>query len=351
MAKPSEVVHGQRELPLLTVQSYSLPLKDGSKFIGDRASGTEFREILSRHRGLASAFGPKPFGSEKTVDIDSKKLDGALAKDRTNPEKRTIERSVEEFAEQFTSVLLRFLQTPEWSGTERVVCGGGLSQGDVGEEVFGRVETLLRGSYPSIEVKRLHHHPDEAGMIGWAFVAPAYVLAQGNGFLAIDIGGTNLRWGIVRVNGPTDDAGSYSVVCKDKWCHAEDNVSRDDVVERMALELRRAADAAGSRGVTLAPFIGLSCPGLVSPDGRILRGVQNLPGDWSDDDFLFPDRIADQVGMIGGAVPTVLLHNDAVIQALSDAPLMVGVERWAAVTLGTGLGNCSFANRTVRPCP
>jgi len=42
----------------------------------------------------------------------------------------------------------------------------------------------------------------------------------------------------------------------------------------------------------------------------------------------------------------VLLHNDAVVQGLSEAPFMRDVEHWAVLTIGTGLGNASFKNKS-----
>jgi hypothetical protein len=44
-------------------------------------------------------------------------------------------------------------------------------------------------------------------------------------------------------------------------------------------------------------------------------------------------------------VPTmVLMHNDAVVQGLSELPFMRDVKRWAVLTIGTGLGNASYSN-------
>jgi hypothetical protein len=40
----------------------------------------------------------------------------------------------------------------------------------------------------------------------------------------------------------------------------------------------------------------------------------------------------------------VRLHNDAVVQGLSELPFMQGVKRWAVLTVGTGLGNASYVN-------
>ena len=41
----------------------------------------------------------------------------------------------------------------------------------------------------------------------------------------------------------------------------------------------------------------------------------------------------------------VLMHNDAVVQGLSELPFMSDVEHWGMLTIGTGLGNAHFSNR------
>ena len=42
----------------------------------------------------------------------------------------------------------------------------------------------------------------------------------------------------------------------------------------------------------------------------------------------------------------VIMHNDAVVQGLSEVPFMQDVEHWGAFTIGTGLGNAHFTNRS-----
>jgi predicted NBD/HSP70 family sugar kinase len=91
----------------------------------------------------------------------------------------------------------------------------------------------------------------------------------------------------------------------------------------------------------LAPFVGIACPGVIRQDGSIERGGQNLPGDWDSPDFNLVRRIE---GAIDGAC--VLMHNDAVVQGLSELPFMRDVNTWGAVTIGTGLGNALYRNRT-----
>ena len=39
------------------------------------------------------------------------------------------------------------------------------------------------------------------------------------------------------------------------------------------------------------------------------------------------------------------MHNDAVVQGLSEVPSMQDVHKWAVFTIGTGLGNALFVNR------
>ena len=47
---------------------------------------------------------------------------------------------------------------------------------------------------------------------------------------------------------------------------------------------------------------------------------------------------------IDGETPLVVMHNDAVVQGLSEVPRMTDVERWGVLTIGTGLGNARFTN-------
>jgi hypothetical protein len=39
------------------------------------------------------------------------------------------------------------------------------------------------------------------------------------------------------------------------------------------------------------------------------------------------------------------MHNDAVVQGLSELPFMQDVRHWGVLTIGTGLGNAHFTNR------
>ncbi|HTE77118.1 MAG TPA: ROK family protein, partial [Xanthobacteraceae bacterium] len=61
--------------------------------------------------------------------------------------------------------------------------------------------------------------------------------------------------------------------------------------------------------------------------------------------FNLPAVIHEAIPAINDNETTVLMHNDAVVQGLSEAPFMSDVGIWAAFTIGTGLGNALYENR------
>jgi hypothetical protein len=95
----------------------------------------------------------------------------------------------------------------------------------------------------------------------------------------------------------------------------------------------------------LAPFIGIGCPGKIEPDGSIDRGAQNLPGNWESSRFNLCACVVKAIPEIGDSETSILMHNDAVVQGLSQVPFMQDVEKWGVFTIGTGLGNALFRNR------
>jgi predicted NBD/HSP70 family sugar kinase len=94
-----------------------------------------------------------------------------------------------------------------------------------------------------------------------------------------------------------------------------------------------------------APVVGIGCPGVINEDGSIERGAQNLPGNWESSRFNLPKTICEHIPKIGDHETMVVMHNDAVVQGLSERPLLDDRKNWGALTIGTGLGNASFANR------
>ena len=98
----------------------------------------------------------------------------------------------------------------------------------------------------------------------------------------------------------------------------------------------------------LAPVIGIGCPGIIQEDGLIARGGQNLPGNWESSRFNLPRTITEKIPHVGDGETMVVMHNDAVVQGLSQLPYQKDRLHWAVLTIGTGLGNACYTNRKVK---
>ena len=172
------------------------------------------------------------------------------------------------------------------------------------------------------------------------------MLAGHDSILAVDIGGSNIRAGIVELNAKKKpDFAAAAVHRLELWRHREDDPKREDAVARLIELLAGLIKRAAKDELTLAPFIGVGCPGVIRPDGSIERGGQNLPGNWEHKDFNLPQRLREAIPKLGDHDTVVIMHNDAVVQGLSELPFMQDVAHWAVLTIGTGLGNAHFTNR------
>ena len=340
------VQHGACELPSVVLDSYNLELRDKEGFIGDRASKRAFAEKLEDWRERVSKVGEDPLGKTPTEDISKKQLDAMLKGDDLEAA-GLVHGVVEEFAQELAMVIRRFLRAKGWQDTERIAVGGGFKESRVGMLSIGRAMMVLKAAGVPVELVPIRHHPDEAGLIGAAHLMPAWMLSGHDGFLAVDIGGTNIRAGVVLLNmKEAPDLAKAGVWRSDLWRHAADEPNREEAVKRLTKMLRSLIAAAGKEKIALAPVIGVGCPGLIEADGSIARGGQNLPGgNWESTRFSLPKRLAEAIPTIGEHESFVVIHNDAVVQGLSQVPFMQDVERWGVVTIGTGLGNARFSNR------
>jgi len=240
----------------------------------------------------------------------------------------------------------RFLRLSTWKDTERIVIGGGLIASRIGELAMGRASIILRGEGMAVELRSITNHPDEAGLIGAVQLAPSWIMAGHDAILAVDIGGTNARAGVVELNaGKGGSVEEADVWKRQHWRHLDDKPTRDDAVERIAGMLEKLVDRATEEKLKLAPFIGIGCPGLIDERGAILKGGQNLPGNWEGKDFNLAAALMAKLPRVGGHDVVIQIHNDAVVQGLSEVPNMKDVEHWGVMTIGTGLGNARFTNR------
>jgi len=338
--------HGATRLPAVEVDSYNVEIKDKDGFVGDRANKQAFRDILEDGRKKLRKLGDDPFGDTPTDDIPKSKLDDVLSKGHSEAA-GVLQGAIEDFAKELVFVVKRFLKLKDWEDTERLLIGGGFRGRRIGELAIARAGVMLKGDGIDIEVAPIHADPDEAGLLGALHLAPSWMFKAHDAIAAVDIGGTNIRTGIVTLNlKKAKDLSKAEVWKSELWRHAEEEkLKRDDAVERLVEMLEKLIGKAKKEGLSLAPFIGIGCPGMIESDGSIDRGAQNLPGNWESEKFNLPAEIRKAIPRIEDHETVVVMHNDAVVQGLSEVPFQSDVKHWGIFTIGTGLGNARFTNR------
>src|ERR1700753_3002421 len=337
--------HGAGRLPSVEVDSFNIELKDDEGFIGDRASKGAFRKILDDLRKPLKKAGEDPLGKKSAEDLAKSELDAALTGDDVMAA-ALVHGAIEEFAQELAYVTGRFLKSKAWADTERIVVGGGFRQSRVGEIAIARTDIILKAEGFKVDLVPIRFDPDEAGLIGCLHLAPAWIFEAYDSILAVDIGGTNIRCGVVETRWKkAPDLSKAAVHTSELWRHADDEPTREGAVKRLVKMLKDLITAADKDGLKLAPFIGISCPGVINEDGSIEKGAKNLPGNWESSKFNLPASLVEAIPEIGDHDTAVLMHNDGVAQGLSEVPFMQDVDRWGVLTIGTGLGNARFTNR------
>jgi predicted NBD/HSP70 family sugar kinase len=344
-APSSPLVHGAEQLSLVKVDAYNSELRSAEGFVGDRASKRAFLTILDDWRERVKQAGDDPFGDTPTAEISKKQLDKVMSQGDAEAA-GIIQGAIEEFSQEFAQVIRRFLRLKSWKDTSCFVVGGGLRQSRIGELAIGRTAVLLKSGGFDIELKPIRYEPDHAGLIGCIQLLPSWILAGHDSILGVDIGGSNIRAGIVELNAKKKpDFSEAQVKRLELWRHREDSPDREDAVERLIDMLNELIRRAAKDELKLAPFIGIGCPGVIRSDGSIERGGQNLPGNWEAKNFNLPRLLREAIPKVGDHETLVIMHNDAVVQGLSEVPFMREVPHWGVLTIGTGLGNARFTNR------
>jgi predicted NBD/HSP70 family sugar kinase len=342
---PAIAAHGAARLPAVEVDDYNAEIKDDEGFLGDRASKGAFRDIVENWRKALRKSGDDPFGDADSRTISKKDLDAVLA-DGDPEAAGVVHGAIEDFAQELALVTRRFLRLKAWKDTERIVVGGGFRGSRVGELAIGRAAVILKADKVAVDVAMIRNEPDEAGLLGAVHLAPAWMFKAHDAILGVDIGGTNIRAGIVQLNLKKARDLSRAAVWKfELWRHGDAKLKREDAVAGLVDMLERLIARARREGFALAPFIGIGCPGRIEHDGSIDRGAQNLPGNWESSKFNLPAALFAAIPKVGGDETAIVMHNDAVVQGLSEVPFMHDVTRWGVFTIGTGLGNARFSNR------
>jgi hypothetical protein len=340
------VAHGSSRLPSVDIDSFNIELKDEDGFLGDRAGKGAFRETLEKWRKPLRKSGDDPFGKELSENISKKEPDSIIRVDDDTEAWALVHSAIEDFAQDLAHVTCRFLKTKAWDKTERIVVGGGFCDSRLGELAIARAEIILKAENFKIEMLPIHNHLDDAGLIGALHLAPSWIFEAHDSILTGDIGGTNIRCGVVETR--RKKAADLSKACvwkSELWRHADDEPSREEAVKRLVKMLKDLIATAENERFRLAPFIGVACPGIIKSDGSIAKGAQNLPGNWESSKFNLPASLVEAIPRIGEHDTAIVMHNDGVVQGLSELPFVQDVKRWGVLTIGTGLGNARFTNR------
>jgi predicted NBD/HSP70 family sugar kinase len=334
--------NGMRAEPRAEVRisGYGAKLPDPEKkkgFLGDRVSGRAFVKLFQKRC--------KKCDIDPDEDISESEIDNLLDEGDAADE-RVVRDTAVEFGERLAEVISAFLTWSYWRKTEKIAIGGGMASRHVGGIVIHAAQARLLKKHPGVELLRIHHHPDEAGLVGSVYLIPPSRIAGKDGLLAIDVGGSKVRAGVVefgeRKSGLLSDARVWRV---EVWKHAKSRANRRKVVAKMAEMLCALIEETDKAKFRLSPLVRIGVPGEIDEDGYILDGAQNLPGDWADDRFNLPLELSAKLPKIGGEKASVSIHNDAVVQGLAELPFMRDVKRWGILTIGSGLGNAHFVNR------
>ncbi len=336
--------HGARELPAVLVDSYNVELREAGGFIGDRASSRAFRSILDDWRDRLRRIADDPLGKQPSDKVQRRELDKLLV-DGDVEAAGVVLSAIEEFAQELATVCRRLLRLKAWRETETIVIGGGFRASRIGELAIGRAAVLLKADGCDITLQPIRHDPDEAGLLGSTQLVPRWMLSGHEAILAVDIGGTTIRTGVVALEWRKHALTEVRMATTKNWRHKDERPGRDAAVDKLVAMLRAQIKRSEKKQLRLAPFIGIGCPGLINETGTIERGSHNLPGNWESSNFNLPRLIRDAIPEIGGEATHVLMHNDAVVQGLSEAPSMRKVKHWGVLTIGTGLGNAHFTTR------
>jgi hypothetical protein len=339
-------LHGAKVLPQVEVTSYNLEISEKDEFVGDRANKQSLQELVEKWRKIVKQNGYDPLAKvSRKKKVSKSAMERVLAKGK--PEAAgVIQLALSDFAKRLAEVIEKYLsEVTEWRQVKVIVIGGGLSASKIGKLAIGRTQALLARKKRKVSLRTIKSDPDDAALVGSLYLIPGWFLAGFNASLAVDIGGTNVRVGIVKFKlGRRHQISKAEVVFRKHWGHAKEGASKEQILEFMIKRLRQAVKWSAGHKLRLAPFVGVACPGRIRADGTVDRGAQNLPGKWESEAFCLPKYVREKLTIIPGQDTVVVMHNDAVVQGLSELS-RIHARNWAVLTIGTGLGNSSFKLR------
>jgi hypothetical protein len=331
----------------VTISSYNLELRDKEGFIGDRASKRAFSAKLDEWRDRLGKLDADPFGDVETAELSKKQLDRAM-QGEDQEAAAVVHGAIEDFAQELAGVIRRFRRTKAWQNVTRIAVGGGFRNSRIGEFAIARTAILLKADGVGVDLKPIRHHPGRG--------RPDRRRPSHAGLDAVgarrDPRRRHRRHQHARRRrrapheegqGPLEGRGLEVRALAP--CRRRALAHRG---HRQAGGHDRGPDRQGRQGGPEARPRHRHRLSRSHQAGRfaIDRGGQNLPGgNWESEHFNLPAALAKAIPEIGGHETFVVMHNDAVVQGLSEVPDMQDVAEWGVVTIGTGLGNATYVNR------
>ena len=241
---------------------------------------------------------PRPVRRRALKQNCKKKLDQPLASG--DPETAgVIQSAIESFAQELAIVLRRFLKLKGLEGClahchrRRFYPAAAL-----GELAIGRASVLLSNSTRSPQRSTclsatIRTRPACSARRS---LSPAWMFEAHDAILAVDIGGTNIRAGVVQLN-----LAQPRRICRRPRCGSSNsgatatrNISTarkrsTGLIEHAATPLSTGCEE--GRFAASRPSLASAVPARSIPTARSKAGAQNLPGNWESSRFNLPEDI------------------------------------------------------------
>ncbi len=301
--------------------------------------GAEF-EALVRGRALSALL------SAALVDVGVE-LPPASASQllREYGELEAIYHGLSRYADRMAAGLAYLSDWACWKGVEHVWLGGGALEPPVGESLLPLLATSLERWGCPLSVALLPAHPEESALLGAPLFGDWEAAPIGAAFPVVDLGGTNLRWGLHLKTAPIcEDKPFASIEASGKQPHhAEEDGNRDRLISLIARRMAELVDEATLREAPLAGFC-LTTPGTLDASGAVIDGARALP-EWRYPPFHLKEALEWELGEVlrEEPLPPITIVPDSVAHALSAVPFSGAYEKWGALLIGSGLGNCVLA--------
>ena len=158
----------------------------------------------------------------------------------------------------------------------------------------------------------IRQHPDDAGLVGALHLAPSWIFEGHDTILAVDIGGTNIRCGVVetrRKNSP--DLSKASVWKSELWRHADDEPSREEAVEASRQAAQGPDRESGQAGIQACAVHRHRLSGVIKSDGSIEKGAE-LARQLGEQRAQSAGKSSRSYSPDRGARTAIVMHNDGV---------------------------------------